>query len=152
MKRINLQYLKFPIYSVRFRRLNLIYSNLCSNPTSEYSSVFGIWIHFSWSQLPDAISSVREEDNRSPSRHTSSRRTHFKQSVTFVASTNPEIHLRNEYRFYCAFARSSSVTGKGSAPTIPLIVRVSCHGVLTRKHVYSGNNIDAGPRETRIWF
>jgi len=59
MKRINLQYLKFPIYTVRFRRLNLIYSNLCSNPTSEYSSVFGIWIHFSWSQLRDAISSVR---------------------------------------------------------------------------------------------
>lgn len=58
MKETNLQNFKFPIYTIRFHHLNLIYSNLDSNPTSEYSAVFGIRIHFSWFQLPDAISTV----------------------------------------------------------------------------------------------
>lgn len=57
---------------------------------------------------------------------------------------------RDEYRFHCVFG--SLVTPpqqeEAPAPTIPLIARTSCHGVLTRKHVYSGNNVDAGPRET----
>lgn len=46
--------------------------------------------------------------------------------------------------------------GATAPPTIPLIARTSCRGVLTRKPIYSNDNIDAGapvrPGISRIWF
>lgn len=38
---------------------------------------------------------------------------------------------------------------RATAPTIPLIARTSCHGVLTRKPIYSDDNIDADAPSVR---
>lgn len=147
------------IYSTtRFLRLNLTYFNfgIARYPNIRMYSVI-------WSQFPDArnidcsLIRTREKDNCLPSR-----RVCFKRNVFYAIRDFRRVHkFENSFAWQISILlrfRSTIPLTRGMAlhQLFPLLHVLPCHSVLTRKPIYSDDNIDADPgrwgQVPWIWF